>query len=517
MREKIINCAIYTRKSTEEGLDQDFSSLDAQREACEAYITSQRSSGWRLIKTHYDDGGYSGANMERPGLKALISDIKAGKVQTVVVYKIDRLTRSLMDFSKLVEILDAHNVTFVSVTQSFNTTTSMGRLTLNMLLSFAQFEREVTGERIRDKIAASKKKGMWMGGAAPLGYKALDKKLVSDEKHKASVAFIFEQYLKCGSVRALKETLDRKGMRTPVRRSQKGRTYGGCDYSRGYLYKLLSNPIYIGKVQHKGAIYDGQHEAIIEKRVFKAVQDLLKSNAQARRGQSIKSGSLLKGLLFDESGTIYSPTYTLKNNKRYRYYISQNLLQYRDHPKAILARLPAHELEQAVINALHEWAEYPKNWQNAFSKASAYECEWLSKNPILHEPEALLAVIYKISVLRERLVIDIDTQKLGAYVKIKADVCLGQPDRKIIQTSVAFKKQISNNGAILLNPQNQVKDDPFNVPLDQLKRVVRGTIWRKEHFAGALMKDIAKNNGFSQNYIRRCIHESFDFLMQSQT
>ena len=343
MKQELKNCAIYTRKSTEEGLDQDFNSLDAQREACAAYITSQRCQGWKAIKAHYDDGGFSGGNMERPALKQLIEDIKAGHVQIVVVYKIDRLTRSLMDFSKLVEVFDAHDVTFVSVTQSFNTTTSMGRLTLNMLLSFAQFEREVTGERIRDKIAASKKKGMWMGGIPPLGYQCDDKKLIPHPDHKAEVQMIFNEYLKAGSVRILKRTLDNMRLKTPVRLSKKGKAYGGTIFSRGHLYRILSNPVYIGKIQHKDKIHDGQHEGIIDEAIFNTVQEQLKNKTVSKSKSSTQSGdSLLKGLLYDHDGVIYSPTYTVKKGKRYHYYISQNLLQYRDHPKSIMARIPAH-------------------------------------------------------------------------------------------------------------------------------------------------------------------------------
>jgi len=344
MKQGIKNCAIYTRKSTDEGLDQDFNTLHAQREACEAYITSQRAEGWQALTEQYNDGGYSGGNMDRPALKKLIADIKAEKIQTVVVYKIDRLTRSLMDFSKLVEVFDEHDVTFVSVTQSFNTTTSMGRLTLNVLLSFAQFEREVTGERIRDKIAASKKKGMWMGGFPPLGYQRIDKKLVPHPEDTKTVQFIFEQYLKCGSVRLLKDIVHGRGLKTPIRTSKKGRTYGGADLSRGHLYQILRNPLYMGKVRHKGEVYDGLHDGIIDQELFDAVQIQLNTNTPVRKNGFIKSGSILKSLLYDCDGVIYSPTYTVKNSNRYSYYISQNLIQYRDHPKGTMARIPAQKI-----------------------------------------------------------------------------------------------------------------------------------------------------------------------------
>ncbi|MCB1579495.1 MAG: recombinase family protein, partial [Alphaproteobacteria bacterium] len=273
------SCAIYTRKSTDEGLDTDFNTLHAQREACEAYIMSQRAEGWKAVKTQYNDGGYSGGNMERPGLQTLLEDIKAGKIQTVVVYKIDRLTRSLMDFAKLVEIFDEHGVTFVSVTQSFNTTTSMGRLTLNVLLSFAQFEREVSAERIRDKIAASKKKGMWMGGNPPIGYDADDKKLIVNHGDAKIACRIFERYLVLGCVAKLKRDLDKDNIVSKERLSKRGNKIGGNPYSRGALYSILQNPVYIGKIRHKEEMYDGQHEAIITQDIWDAVQKKLVGQA----------------------------------------------------------------------------------------------------------------------------------------------------------------------------------------------------------------------------------------------
>jgi site-specific DNA recombinase len=265
MTRKSFRCAIYTRKSTEDGLEQDFNSLHAQREACEAYIRSQASEGWQLIKEHYDDGGISGATMDRPALKQLLHHIAEGKVDIVVVYKIDRLTRSLMDFARMVELFDRHQVSFVSVTQQFNTTTSMGRLTLNVLLSFAQFEREVTAERIRDKIAASKKKGMWMGGPPPLGYDVENRQLVINETEADTVRTIYRLYLKCDGVSDLKEDLDRQGIRSKLRTYANGKTVGGVSLSRGMLYRLLSNPVYIGRVSHKDTTYErparGHHPA----------------------------------------------------------------------------------------------------------------------------------------------------------------------------------------------------------------------------------------------------------------
>ncbi len=265
-------CAIYTRKSTEEGLEQDFNSLDAQREACEAYIKSQAGEGWRLIKTGYDDGAYSGGTMDRPALQRLLADIDARKVDTVVVYKVDRLTRALADFAKIVEVFDAHDVSFVSVTKQFNTTTSMGRLTLNMLLSFAQFEREVTGERIRDKIAASKKKGMWMGGVVPLGYDVIDRKLVINEVEAETVRTLFRLYRHHANVRLVKEEADRRGLRTKRRKPNNGRRHGGETFALGHIYKLLSNPVYVGEIVHKEKRLAGEQSPIIDGKAWDAVQ-----------------------------------------------------------------------------------------------------------------------------------------------------------------------------------------------------------------------------------------------------
>src|SRR5579862_2096596 len=275
-RKSVVRCAIYTRKSSEEGLEQSFNSLDAQREACEAFITSQRQEGWRALAAHYDDGGFSGGNMDRPALKRLLEDVEAHKVDTIVVYKVDRLTRSLADFAKIVEAFDARGVSFVSVTQQFNTTSSMGRLTLNVLLSFAQFEREVTGERIRDKIAASKKKGIWMGGFVPLGYDLKDRKLLINPSEAEIVRRIFRRYVALGSVRRLKEELDRNGILSKARTGKMAERCGGRPFSRGALYQLLSNPLYIGEIRHNGVNNAGQHKAIIDADLWARTQAQLK-------------------------------------------------------------------------------------------------------------------------------------------------------------------------------------------------------------------------------------------------
>src|SRR5271168_1624952 len=298
----VFRCAIYTRVSTDQGLEQDFNSLDAQREASEAYIRSQAHEGWRLKRDRYDDGGFSGGSMDRPALQKLLADVEARRIDVIVVYKVDRLTRLLADFAKLVEMFDRHDVSFVSVTQSFNTTTSMGRLTLNVLLSFAQFEREVTGERIRDKIAASKKKGMWMGGVVPLGYRVEDRALHIVEDHAEIVRSLYRGYLAVGSVVRLTQQLDAEGVRIPIRIDGTGRSTGGGLLSRGHVYKLLSNPIYIGRIAHKGQIYEGHHPPIVIQDLWDEVQQSLSDHLGAARTKRTRqaSGALLMGKLYDK-------------------------------------------------------------------------------------------------------------------------------------------------------------------------------------------------------------------------
>jgi DNA invertase Pin-like site-specific DNA recombinase len=348
-RPKSLRCAVYTRKSTEHNLDLEFNSLDAQREACEAYIKSQAHEGWRLVADRYDDGGLSGASLERPALQALVADLRAGKVDIVVVYKVDRLTRSLADFAKLVELFDRHTVSFVSITQSFNTTTSMGRLTLNMLLSFAQFEREVIGERVRDKIAASKRKGIWVGGPVPLGYRVADKKVVVVPEDAAAVRSIFTRYLELGSIGALIEDLDRRGVRTKRLRLVDGRIRGGIRFGTGALAHLLKNRFYIAEVAYRGHIHRGGHPPIVDRELFEAVQVRLADNTVERRARLRGSPSLLAGRLFDDRGNPMSPSHTRKDGVRYRYYVSQAILQQRKSEVGNVARVPAAEIEQLVL------------------------------------------------------------------------------------------------------------------------------------------------------------------------
>jgi DNA invertase Pin-like site-specific DNA recombinase len=342
---KLARCAIYTRKSTEHNLDLAFNSLDAQREASEAYIKSQHHEGWRLIADHYDDGGLSGASLDRPDLQKLLADIGSGKIDIVVVYKVDRLTRSLANFAKLIELFEAHAVSFVSVTQSFNTSSSMGRLTLNVLLSFAQFERELIGERVRDKIAASKRKGLWVGGPVPLGYAAIDKKVVVVAAEADTVRTIFARYLALGSVRALADDLDRRGIRSKTRKLSNGRTVGGGCFGVGALAYLLKNRFYIGEVVYRGEVLGGEHEPILDSALFEAVQAKLAAQAVARRCRLRGSPALLTGRLFDERGNRMSPSHTNKGGARYRYYVSQAVLQKKPQAAGSIGRVPAAEIE----------------------------------------------------------------------------------------------------------------------------------------------------------------------------
>ncbi|MCA3559892.1 MAG: recombinase family protein [Aestuariivirga sp.] len=314
-------CAIYTRKSSEEGLDMEFNSLEAQREACEAYVASQKAEGWVAIRDRYDDGGFSGGTLERPALKRLIADIEAGLIDVIVVYKIDRLSRSLMDFAKLVEVFDRNNVTFVSVTQSFNTTTSMGRLTLNILLSFAQFEREVIGERIRDKFAASRKRGMWMGGFVPMGYDVKDRKLVVNEAEAVTVRMIFERFAALGSASTLARALQAEDVRNKR----------GKRIDKGFIYKLINSRVYLGEAVHKGTSYPGEHDAIITQELWDRVHAILKESPRERRAKNRNSSeALLKGIIFTDTGAAMTPTYTRKGERLYHYYTSMDLIRNRD-------------------------------------------------------------------------------------------------------------------------------------------------------------------------------------------
>jgi site-specific DNA recombinase len=364
---KLLRCAVYTRKSSEHGLEQDFNSLDAQREAAEAYIKSQAHEGWRLLKVRYDDGGLSGGTLQRPALQTLLTDIRARKVDVVVVYKVDRLTRSLADFAKLVEQFEASDVSFVAVTQQFNTTTSMGRLTLNVLLSFAQFERELAGERIRDKFAASRRKGLWMGGTVPLGYDVRRRKLVINAEEAERVRVIYERYRALGCVTKLREELEQRGIRSKQRVLASGQVLGGGAFGRGALYHLLQNRIYLGKAVHKGVAYPGEHERIIDEELWSAVQARLVANHGTRRRSRLETGSLLTGLIFDDRGNPMSPTYSVRRSKRYRYYVSRALLRGRKEDAGSHFRVGADDVERLVVGLLGRQRSRPELLNDAAS------------------------------------------------------------------------------------------------------------------------------------------------------
>ena len=517
MKPTLKYCAIYTRKSSEEGLEQDFNSLDAQRESCLSYIQSQKSEGWQALRNEYNDGGFSGGNMDRPGLKKLLDDIAAKKVHIVVVYKIDRLTRSLMDFSKLVEIFDKHGVTFVSVTQSFNTTTSMGRLTLNVLLSFAQFEREVTGERIRDKIAASKQKGMWMGGATPIGFDCIERKLVINQEEAVVIKTIFEKYLDLGCVRKLKHWLDVNGYCTKIRKSQKGRVWGGMKFSRGLLYKILINPVYIGQIKHKDKVYDGQHQALLSKELWDQVQRALSEKSMITRGseKTPPYGNLLKSKIADCFGNKYSPTFTSKGKRQYRYYVSQVLLQNREAPIGIISRLHAHDAEKMVENAIFEQASTHENLANLLSLEMSENKDFLNK---ITAQKAHMDFRYIAAIAVDRMeigvnnfTITISPHRLLKYFAdhLKLD-CALSPAYEFSAITVPIgniKQKHSPLSISETKPRNP--NDPFDRDPQELKDWVRGIIWRDQHFQGMTIRAIAARENCSESLVAKMIQYSF--------
>jgi site-specific DNA recombinase len=410
-----LRCAVYTRKSTEEGLDMEFNSLDAQREACEAYVASQKPEGWLLLGDHYDDGGFSGGTLERPALRRLLTDIEAGRVDVVVVYKIDRLSRSLMDFAKLVEVFDRNNVTFVSVTQSFNTTTSMGRLTLNILLSFAQFEREVIGERIRDKFAASRKKGMWMGGFVPLGYDVNDRKLIINKAEAATVRMIFERFIKIGSATELVRKLRAEGVR-----GKQGKLV-----DKGYVYKLLNNRLYVGEAVHKGLAYPGEHQAIIDRVLWDRVHTVLGESPRKRAANTrAQTPALLKGLIFGSTGRAMTPAHTRKGGKLYRYYVSTDVLK-RDAESCPVRRVPAAEIEGAVIDQLRGLLQAPEiivqTWRAA--RQSMDDINEAEVREALNRLDPLWDELFPAEQARivQLLVERVDVRTEGADIRLRTD------------------------------------------------------------------------------------------------
>ena len=410
-----LRCAVYTRKSSEEGLEMEFNSLDAQRESCEAYVASQKAEGWTLVPDRYDDGGFSGGTLERPALKRLMQDIEARRIDVVVVYKIDRLSRALMDFARLVEVFDRNSVTFVSVTQSFNTTTSMGRLTLNVLLSFAQFEREVIGERIRYKFAASRKKGMWMGGYVPFGYRLKDRKLLVHEDEAKIVGTIFKRFVQLGSATKLARELAQKNV--PKR--------SGKRIDKGYIYKLLSNRIYIGDAVHKGTAYPGEHKAIIDRKLWDDAHAILKESPRKRGARNrAQTPALLKGLIFGPTGTLMTPTHTRKRGRLYRYYISVQAAQDETNPCPV-RRIPASEIETAVIDQIRRMILTPEivvaTWRTA--KQTITDLTERRVRECFENFDALWAELFPAEQLRiiHLLVSRIDITESGAHIVLKVE------------------------------------------------------------------------------------------------
>lgn len=513
-----IRCAIYTRKSTDDGLEQEFNSLDAQRESCEAYIKSQRGMGWVALPSGYDDGGISGSTIDRPALRRLLADIALRKIDLVVVYKVDRLTRSLADFAKIVEVFDAHSVSFVSVTQQFNTATSMGRLTLNMLLSFAQFEREVTGERIRDKIAASKQKGIWMGGPPPLGYDVENKKLIVNAREAEAVKKLFQLYLELGSVRLLKREADRDGLVTK-RRQRDDCSTGGKPFTRGNLYQLLHNALYVGEIPHKGKTYPGQHKAIIDREVWNAVQHRLANNAPARRSdENVKGTGLLTGLIYDETGDPLSPTYAVKKGRRYRYYVSKRLV-HAPNPHGGGWRIPARELEDVVrqsictflknetrlIEAVPSIAVSPRHIRPLMQGASELAAE-LSADVPDEDQEKLRSLIHRITLSQTAIRIEIPERNL-------LELVLGQPDDdtkesdRLIQLDVptALRRRGVETKLVISSSDHRDLDERL------IGLIARSCDWIEQLTAGAAtsVRDIARQDNLDEGDVSRFLPLAF--------
>jgi DNA invertase Pin-like site-specific DNA recombinase len=515
-------CAIYTRKSSEEGLEQEFNSLAAQREACEAFIRSQRNEGWVLAKTRYDDGGFSGGNLERPALQHLIADIRAGRIDIVVVYKVDRLTRSLADFARLVELFDAEAVSFVSVTQQFNTTSSMGRLTLNVLLSFAQFEREVTGERIRDKIAASKKKGIWMGGNVPLGYDAEERTLVINPAEAETVRRIFALYRELGCVRRVKEEIDRLGLRTKSSTTANGTERGGKPFSRGHLYTLLSNPIYTGQIAHKGELHPGQQPALIDDETWIAVRAQFAANtSEHRRKAKAAEPSLLAGLLVDAQGERLTPSHAVKKGRRYRYYVSAALITDAGTDRAQGWRLAAREIEEAVTRILADTLTSPASLVERFG-AAGMPGDQLRR--LLSRAVRMAAVLDGSAGERAKLVRElvgkIIVDEKTITIKLRGGPLLGgdvssctsdEPSDSALEltAAVAFTPRGGETKLVLPGLAQQNHSSRCDPAL--IKAIARGCAWFEELATGRArsLQDLAKRNGISRRYIRRLVDLAF--------
>jgi site-specific DNA recombinase len=504
-------CAIYTRKSSEEGLEQNFNSLHAQRQACEAFVKSQAGEGWRLIKTAYDDGGFSGGTMDRPALKALLAEIKEKRIDVVVVYKVDRLTRSLADFAKIVEIFDAHGVSFVAVTQQFNTTTSMGRLTLNVLLSFAQFEREVTGERIRDKIAASKQKGMWMGGTPPLGYDLRDRRLVVNKAEAETVRLIFTLYLELKTLRKVREELDRRSIVSKQWVSRGNLRHGGCQFGRGALYHLLGNPIYLGEIRHKGLTYPGQHEPIIKRPTWQRVQETLGKKAAHPRGRTVRKGAgLLMGKLFDESGEPLYSCWAKKGQRRYRYLVSKRLVRGTANADDRGWRLPAEGIEQATVvgvrQILSDRAALASTLRaSGFAAAELKQAVEAIDSKVksfdqVETTEELSALIERVELRREGMQIALNLRALVPADQFPA----GGPKLRITRI-VPLQMRRRGVETRLVIPGEKVAVPRTDPAL--LRALARGHKWFGELAAGTVSSttQIATREGVSDSYVRHMV------------
>ena len=511
-------CAIYTRKSSEEGLEQEFNSLQAQRDACEAYIRSQQHEGWVLARTRYDDGGFSGGKLERPGLQRLLADIRSGRVDIVVVYKVDRLTRSLADFARLVEIFDAQGVSFVSVTQQFNTTSSMGRLTLNVLLSFAQFERDVTGERIRDKIAASKKKGMWMGGNVPLGYDASERRLVINPAEAKTVRCIFDLYREFGSVRRVKEEADRLGLHTKRAARADGAERGGKPFTRGHIYAVLSNPIYTGQIAHKDQLYPGQHPALIDAETWAAVRDRVADNgSDHQRKAKAAEPSLLAGLLVDARGERLTPTHAVKKGRRYRYYVSAALITEAGTEHAQGWRLAAQQIEDAVIRILMDWLTQPAKLLEPTGEIGIGSDQ---VRKMLGGAARLAATLRGSSADRAKIVralvgqVIVDEKTI--VIKVRRGIVLGgnaasgESDGTIELPAAIELKQRGVETKLVL-PGLAVQNHTSRCDPALIKALARGRAWFGELATGRArsLEELARRDGISRRYIRRLVGLAF--------
>jgi len=519
---KSLRCAIYTRKSSEEGLEQDFNSLDAQREACAAFIQSQRHEGWVVLPDPYDDGGISGATMERPALKRLLTNIAAGQIDVVVVYKVDRLTRSLSDFARIVEIFDGNGVSFVSITQQFNTTTSMGRLTLNVLLSFAQFEREVTGERIRDKIAASKKKGIWMGGLVPLGYDARDRKLIINTDEAETVLRIFRRYADTGDIDLIKAELDAEDIRTKARTGRAKSRWGERRFTKNCLYRMLQNETYLGRITHKKASYPGEHEAIVDKDLWDQVQQRLAAHRVHRRnGGTAKNSSLLAGLVFDEQGRRLTPSHATKGRRRYRYYVTPSNTSSSSPPDQRPWRVPAAEIEDLVKREVLSLLESTSRLDHVLDLRSVTPEEKLktyqastalaqglktASPPMVRE--FLLSVLDRITVRQDGLELEIRPLGLrsaiigdsmeGADLSNPRDTAVVAPTHCVrIQTRL---KRCGGEIRLLLLGDNLEERLPKPEP-NLIRAVAKAHVWARQLVSGEALSitEIAKRNGTSRS------------------